>query len=78
MAQRPQAGTAGVLLCRPAGSAAQGNQHDGADGAARCFRTRQADGDLAVLLVESLAEAKIPNRPSAPQIDALCRGGAAK
>ncbi|HEY6543487.1 MAG TPA: LolA-related protein [Dokdonella sp.] len=51
---------------------------DGADGAARCFRTRQADGDLAVLLVESLAEAKIPNRPSAPQIDALCRGDAAK
>jgi hypothetical protein len=51
---------------------------EGADGAARCFRTRQADGDLAVLLVESLAEAKIPNRPSAPQIDALCRGDAAK
>ena len=51
---------------------------DGSANAPRCFRTRQADGDLAVLLVESLAEAKIPNRPSAPQIDALCRGDAAK
>jgi hypothetical protein len=31
-----------------------------------------------VLLVESLAEAKIPTRPTPPMIDALCRGIAAR
>lgn len=51
---------------------------DGSGTTAHCFRTRQADGDLAVLLVEAHAEAKLLNRPSAPQVDALCRGGVAK
>jgi hypothetical protein len=47
---------------------------DGSGSTAHCFRTRQVDGDLAVLLVEAHAGLKLPNRPSAPQIDALCRG----
>ena len=51
---------------------------DGSANAPRCFRTRQADGDVSVLLVEALADAKLPNRPSLPQVDALCRGGGAK
>lgn len=51
---------------------------DGSGSTAHCFRTRQADGDLAVLLVEAHASAKLPNRPSAPQVDALCRDRAAK
>ena len=49
---------------------------DGAATSPRCFTTREADGDVNVLLVESLADAKIPNRPTPPMIDALCRGGA--
>jgi hypothetical protein len=48
---------------------------DGAGNAARCFRTIEADGDVNVLLVESLADAKLPTRPTQPMIDALCRGG---
>jgi hypothetical protein len=51
---------------------------DGAGTSARCFRTSEADGDVNVLLVESLAEAKIPTRPTPPMIDALCRGIAAR
>ena len=51
---------------------------DGSGTTAHCFRTRQADGDLAVLLVEAHADVKLPNRPSAPQVDALCRGSVAK
>lgn len=51
---------------------------DGSGNTPRCFRTRQADGDVSVLLVETLADAKLPNRPSLPQVDALCRGGVAK
>src|SRR6185312_7965055 len=47
---------------------------DGAGTSARCFHTFDADGDVNVLLVESLAEAKLPNRPTPPMIDALCRG----
>ena len=47
---------------------------DGAGKSARCFHTFEADGDVNVLLVESLAEAKLPNRPTPPMIDALCRG----
>jgi hypothetical protein len=47
---------------------------DGTGTSARCFSTREADGDVNVLLVESLADAKLPNRPSEPMIDALCRG----
>jgi hypothetical protein len=47
---------------------------DGAGDAARCFHTNEADGDVNVLLVESLATAKIPVRPTPPMIDALCRG----
>jgi hypothetical protein len=46
----------------------------GAGKAPRCFYTREADGDVNVLLVESLASEKLPNRPTAPMIDALCRG----
>jgi hypothetical protein len=47
---------------------------DGAGKSARCFHTLEADGDVNVLLVESLADAKLPNRPTPPMIDALCRG----
>ena len=47
---------------------------EGAAGGARCFTTNEADGDVNVLLVESLADAKIPVRPTPPMIDALCRG----
>ncbi len=47
---------------------------DGAGKSARCFRTLEADGDVSVLLVESLADAKLPTRPTPPMIDALCRG----
>jgi len=47
---------------------------DGAGTSARCFRTMEADGDVNVLLVESLADAKLPTRPTLPMIDALCRG----
>jgi hypothetical protein len=47
---------------------------DGTGAGARCFTTREADGDVNVLLVESLAAAKIPVRPTQPMIDALCRG----
>jgi len=47
---------------------------DGAGKSARCFHTFEADGDVNVLLVESLAEVKLPNRPTPPMIDAICRG----
>jgi hypothetical protein len=50
---------------------------DGAGIAPRCFYTREADGDVNVLLVESLAKEKLPNRPTAPMIDMLCRGAKA-
>ena len=46
---------------------------DGNARGARCFRTSEADGDVNVMLVESLATAKIPVRPTPPMIDALCR-----
>jgi hypothetical protein len=51
---------------------------DGAGTSARCFRTNDADGDVSVLLVESLADAKIPVRTTPPMIDALCRGVAVR
>lgn len=47
---------------------------DGSGSAARCFHTIEADGDVNVLLVESLADVKLPTRPTPPMIDALCRG----
>ena len=47
---------------------------DGTDKSARCFHTIETDGDVNVLLVESLADAKLPTRPTPPMIDALCRG----
>ncbi len=47
---------------------------DGTERTPRCFRTHEADGDLSVLLVDGLATADLPSRPSPPQIDALCRG----
>ena len=43
-----------------------------------CFRTREGDGDVGVLLVERLAAAKLPAAPSQPQVEALCRGIDAK
>jgi hypothetical protein len=51
---------------------------DGTGTSARCFQTNEADGDVNVLLVDSLADAKIPTRPTPPMIDALCRGIAAR
>lgn len=50
---------------------------DGQANTARCFRTRDADGDVNVLLVDALAKVKLPTRPSQMQVDALCRGGKA-
>jgi hypothetical protein len=47
---------------------------DGANITARCFHTYEADGDVNVLLVETLADAKLATRPTPPMIDALCRG----
>jgi hypothetical protein len=47
---------------------------DGTGKSARCFHTFEADGDVNVLLVESLADAKLANRPTPPMIDAICRG----
>ena len=47
---------------------------DGANRTPRCFRTRDADGDISILLVDTLAATHLPTRPSQPQIDALCRG----
>ena len=47
---------------------------DGAGGTPRCFRTREADGDVSMLLVDSLAATDLPTRPAQSQIDALCRG----
>ena len=47
---------------------------DGGNHTPRCFRTRDADGDLGVLLVDTLADADLPARPTSAHIDALCRG----
>jgi hypothetical protein len=47
---------------------------DGAGGDARCFHTREADGDASVLLVESLAATKLEPHAGPGAIDALCRG----
>jgi hypothetical protein len=47
---------------------------DGANRTPRCFRTRDVDGDVSILLVDTLAATQLPTRPSQPQIDALCRG----
>lgn len=47
---------------------------DGGGNTPRCFRTHEADGDLGVLLVDTLANADLPARPSQAQVDALCRG----
>jgi len=51
---------------------------DGAGRTPRCFRTREADGDVSMLLVDTLATTKLPMRPSQLQIDALCRGMTAR
>ena len=51
---------------------------DGSGSTPLCFRTREADGDLSVLLVDRLAEAKLAVQVSQPQVDALCRGIEAK
>jgi hypothetical protein len=47
---------------------------DGGGDTPRCFRTREADGDVGVLLVDTLAGADLPARPSQAQVDALCQG----
>lgn len=47
---------------------------DGAGTSARCFHTIEADGDVNMMLVETLADTKLPTRPTPPMIDALCRG----
>ena len=47
---------------------------DGDDEGARCFRTREADGDVNVLLVEQLADTQLAPRVSPLLVDALCRG----
>lgn len=47
---------------------------DGDDEGARCFRTREADGDVNVLLVEQLADTKLAPRVSPMVVDGLCRG----
>ncbi|MGA8276597.1 MAG: LolA-related protein [Rhodanobacteraceae bacterium] len=48
---------------------------DGNGSTARCFRTREADGDTSVLLVGPLAESKLSSRPTPGAIALLCRGG---
>jgi hypothetical protein len=50
---------------------------DGAGREPRCFRTRDADGDVGVLLVDALAETKLPVRVLPSQVETLCRGGKA-
>ncbi len=47
---------------------------DGAGNTPRCFQTREADGDVSMLLVDTLATIALPTRPAQTQIDALCRG----
>lgn len=47
---------------------------DGTDGTPRCFRTREGDGDLAILLVDALAGTELGARPGQGELDALCRG----
>lgn len=47
---------------------------DGAHGEPRCFRTHEGDGDLAILLVDTLASQKLPTRVGRAEVDALCRG----
>ncbi|MBA8887226.1 hypothetical protein FHW12_001440 [Dokdonella fugitiva] len=49
---------------------------DGSERTPLCFVTREGDGDVAVLLVDRLAAAKLPARPSQPQLEAICRDGA--
>lgn len=50
---------------------------DGSGDTPLCFRTREADGDIGVLLVEQLAAVKLPPRPAPAQLENLCRGGKA-
>ncbi len=47
---------------------------DGTGSEPRCFRTHEGDGDLAILLVDALATAKLPPRVGKAEVDALCRG----
>lgn len=46
---------------------------DGADGTPRCFRTHEDDGDVSILLVDTLAATKLGVRPAPSELDALCR-----
>ncbi|MFC4820129.1 LolA-related protein [Dokdonella ginsengisoli] len=51
---------------------------DGANGTPRCFRTHEGDGDLAILLVDTLAATKLTTRPAKSELDLLCRGAPAR
>lgn len=51
---------------------------DGSGGTPRCFRTHEGDGDLAILLVDALAATRLTTRPAKSELDALCRGAAAR
>jgi len=51
---------------------------DGSGTTPLCFRTQESDGDVSVLLVDRLADAKLAVQVSQPQVDALCRGIAPK
>jgi hypothetical protein len=46
---------------------------DGDASGPRCFRTREADGDINVLLVETLADTKLAPRVSPMVVDGICR-----
>ncbi len=47
---------------------------DGVGGEPHCFRSRDADGDRAALLVGALATVALPAAPEPEAIEALCRG----
>lgn len=41
----------------------------------RCFLSREADGDLGILMVEDLAALELPPRPPRSELEAKCRAG---
>ncbi|MGA9341268.1 MAG: LolA-related protein [Rhodanobacteraceae bacterium] len=48
---------------------------DGSGKSARCFRTREADDDVSVLLIGPLAATNLSSHPTPGAIALLCRGG---
>lgn len=50
---------------------------DGSGATPLCFRTREADGDVGVLMVEHLAATTLPPRPAPSGLERLCRGDTA-